>query len=146
MPESVLIVGRNDGWNLEASYARAFEKLGWRVQFWDPHRALRDESKGGRIGNRLSSLIAIEPWLRKANLALLALVEKLRPQLIIVIATDGTRVGTLAQVKVLVPETPLVCIFPDGPHNLSVERIACLPIFDLVLTSSPAWVQSFKTL
>lgn len=146
MTQSVIIVGKNEGWNLEGSYARAFKKLDWDVQFWDPYQALLDEARGGAFGRRFSSFVQVEPWARKANLAFLSRIEKMRPQLILVIATDGTRAGSLAQIKVMAPETFLVCLFPDGPHNLSTDRIACLPVFDLVLTSSPAWMQSFKTL
>lgn len=143
---TALILGQNQGWNLEGSYGRAFAKIGWQTEFWDPQQALNNEVRGAQLGKRFASFVNVEPWLRKANLSLLRIVEQLRPTAIFVIATEGVRAGTLAQIKVLLPHAPLVCIYPDSPHNLSVERISCLPVFDLVTASSPAWVESLKTL
>ncbi|HXD31067.1 MAG TPA: glycosyltransferase [Pyrinomonadaceae bacterium] len=146
MADTVLIVGQDSGWNLEASYGRAFKKQGWKVHFWAPVPSLHEHARGAKLGKLFSSFVNVEPWLRKANLSLLRLAQDLRPDFILVIATEGTRAGTLAQIKVILPKSPLFCLFPDGPHNLNVERISCLPLFDLIATSSPAWVKPFQTL
>lgn len=144
MARSVLIVGHNEGWNLEGSYARAFQHLGWAVHFWEPMQALYRVAKGYRLGRLFSTFVHVEPWLRKSNLELLKLVDNLRPSLILIIATTGLRPGTLAQIKVCVPSSLIYCIYPDSPHNLDTDRIQCLPFFDRVTTSSPAWVNAFK--
>ncbi len=72
--------------------------------------------------------------------------DRSRPALILVIGTEGVRGGTLAQIKALAPGTLVYCVFPDSPHNLDVERIHCLPFFDRVTASSPAWTDAFERL
>lgn len=144
MGRSLLIVGHNEGWNLEGSYARAFEALGWSVHFWGPMSALHRVAKGYRVGRLFSTFVHVEPWLRKSNLELLKFVDTLRPDLVLVIGTTGIRGGTLAQIKVRVPDSLVYCIYPDSPHNLDADRIHCLPFFDRVMTSSPAWVNAFE--
>lgn len=141
---TVLIVGSNRTEALESSYRRAFTMLGWQVQIWDPIEALGRVARGGKLGRIFCTFVHIEPWLRKANLHLLELTVALQPQLILVIGTTGVRSGTLAQIKVWNPKTSIYCLFPDSPHNLDVERIQCLPFFDRVMTSSPAWQKAFE--
>lgn len=99
---------------------------------------------GHRLGRLFSTFIHVEPWIRKANLELLKLADTLRPDLILVIGTGGVRGGTLAQIKVRVPDSRIYCIYPDSPHNLDADRIHCLPVFDRVMPSSPAWVTAFQ--
>ena len=146
MDGSLLIVGTSQVERLESSYARAFQKLNWHVHFWNPLEALHRKSRGHRLGRIFSSFVNVEAWLRKANLELIELAESLRPDLILVITTEGVRAGTLAQIRVQLPRTPICCIFPDTPHNLVPDRIQCLPFFDLVAAVSPAWVNAFERL
>jgi glycosyltransferase involved in cell wall biosynthesis len=146
MARSVLIVGTDTGWNLESSYARAFRQLGWTVNFWNPMEALHRVARGNRLGRLFSTFVHVEPWLRKANLKLLQCVDDLRPQLMLVIGTYGVWAGTLAQIKVVVPELLIYCIYPDTPHNLGSDRVLCLPFFDRVAVVSPAWVEAFERL
>lgn len=146
MSQQILIVGTNSVESLESSYARAFHKLGWKVTFWDPALILKNVVRSGRFGRLLNQFLHIEPWLRKANLALLQTVDTLKPDLVLVIATSGVRAGTLAQIKVRQPTVRLYCIYPDSPHNLDADRIHCLSFFDVVTTSSPAWVAAFQRL
>ena len=146
MAQKVLIVGSNAVEALESSYARAFRRLGWKIHFWEPMAALHTVARGSRFGQLFSTFVNVEPWLRKANIELLSLIDNLRPDLTIVIDTRVVRGGTLAQIKVRVPGVLIFCVYPDSPHNLSAERINCLPFFDLVTTSSPAWTDAFERL
>jgi spore maturation protein CgeB len=66
--------------------------------------------------------------------------------MVLVIGTGGVRGGTLAQLRLLAPEARIYCYYPDSPHNLDADRIHCLPFFDRVYTSSPAWVSAFERL
>ena len=143
---TLLIVGSDRKGNLESSYAKAFRQLGWAVHFWDPQAALRRFSRGAKLGEVFSKFVNVEPWLRKANLELLEVSESLRPELILVIATEGVRAGTLAQLRVQRRRPALYCIFPDTPHNLVPDRIQSLPFFDRVFTVSPAWASAFELL
>lgn len=131
---------------MESSYARAFKKIGWDVSFWNPVEARKRFARGWRVGQLFSTFVHVEPWIRKANLELIYAAEKLRPDLIVVIWTEEVWSGTLGQVKVLLPHTPIYCVYPDSPQSLSSDRIQCLPLFDRFMTVSPAWVEVFERL
>lgn len=140
----LLIVGTNRIETYERSIERAFSKLGWTVNFWNPTLSLARVSRGRRLGRLITSLVHIEPWLQKANLRLIQLVDRLVPDLILVIGTTGVRAGSLAQIRVRCPKTVIYCLYPDSPHNLDLDRIQCTPFFDRITTSSPAWVPAFR--
>ena len=146
MTQSVLIIGHNTGWNLEASYARAFEKLGWKVDFWEPLTALHRVARGSKLGKLFSSYVNVEAWSRKANLELLQMIDVVRPSIVLVIATEGVRAGTLGQLRAQRANAAIYCLFPDTPHNLVSDRIEALPMFDRVMTVSPAWIDAFRRL
>lgn len=146
MPQSILIVGSTEPSRLESSYARAFQKLGCTVHFWDPRLALGKVARASRLGKLISAFVNVEPWSRKANLELLRGAGSLRPDLVLVIGTEGVRAGTLGQLRAQLPETAIYCLFPDTPHNLVPDRIQALPMFHRVITISPAWVESFRLL
>ena len=146
MLETVLIIGNRAPANLEGSYARAFQKMGWAVHFWEPRKALQRVARGLKIGRLFSTFVNVEPWLRKANLELLQLAESIRPQLVLVIATEGVRAGTLGQLRAQFHDILIYCLFPDTPHNLVPDRIQCLPMFDRVMTVSPGWIDAFRRL
>src|SRR2546423_589746 len=143
MPQTVIIVGHNGGWNLEGSYARAFEKLGWQGHFLESYKALQRGARGSKLGRIFSSFVNVEAWARKANLELLHLAEQVRPNLLLVIGTEGVRAGTLGQLRAQLPNSLVYCLFPDTPHNLVPDRIQCLPMFDRVMTVSSGWVDTF---
>ena len=146
MSGTLIIVGTERTEALESSYARAFSSLGWRVRIWDPGQALCRSVRGGRLGGLFAAFVHVEPWWRKANLELLQLASCLQPDLVLVIGTTGVRPGTLAQLRARHPELAIYCIYPDSPHYLDHDRANCLPMFDRVLTSSPAWVEAFARL
>jgi spore maturation protein CgeB len=145
-PGSVLIVGPTSPESLESSYARAFDKTGWAVHRWTPATALAAVARGSRVGRAFARFVRVDAWDRKANLELLRLVDSSRPDVLLIVDTGGVRAGTLGQIRACSPATALVCLYPDSPHNLDPERIASLPLFDLVTTSSPAWVRIFERL
>jgi len=146
MSNSILVVGSTDSSRLESSFARAFQKLGCRIQFWEPEKALARVARGHRLGRLFSRFVNVEPWLRKANLAFLQFAQEVKPNLVLVIGTEGLRAGTLGQLRVQLPRTNIYCLFPDTPHNLVPDRIQALPMFHRVITISPAWVDTFRRL
>lgn len=143
---TVLIIGSDGLESLESSYARAFRQAGWQVLFWQPFAAFASAARGGRLGRLLALFVHVEPWWRKANLQLLQYAAQHKPDLLLVIGTQGVRAGTLAQLRVHLPRLTIYCLYPDSPHNLDSDRIHCLPFFDRVTTSSPAWVDAFLRL
>jgi spore maturation protein CgeB len=142
----LIIVGAERQEALESSYARAFARYGWQVHVWDPAGALHRAARGGLPGRLLSTFVHVEPWLRKASLELLQIAKRVQPELVLTIGTAGVRPGTLAQLRVRHPRCAIYCLYPDGPHYLDHDRVNCLPLFDRVLTSSPAWVEAFSRL
>ena len=146
MSGTLIVVGSRRVEALESSYVRAFSSVGWKVHVWDPVQALHQSVRGGRLGKLFATFVHVEPWWRKANLGLLQLADRVQPELMLVIGTAGVRPGTLAQLRVRCPELAIFCMYPDSPHNLDPERVTCLPIFDRVITSSPAWVEAFGVL
>lgn len=146
MTRRVVIVGPTGAEALESSYARAFDSLGWSVYRWTPATALGAAARGGALGRQFARFVRVDAWERKANLELLRLVDGVRPAILLVIDTGGVRAGTLGQIRARCPDTALYCVYPDSPHNLDGERIAALPLFDRVATSSPAWVDVFARL
>src|ERR1700692_1110692 len=112
MPQSILIAGSTNPSRLESSFARAFQKLGCTIEFWEPERALARVARGHTAGRFFARLVNVEPWLRKANLAFLQLAQEIRPSLVLVIGTEGLRAGTLGQLRAQLPETTIYCLFP----------------------------------
>lgn len=143
---SALIVGATRYGSLESSYQWGLTENGWQVSIWDIQASIDGFARGGAAGRTAGRFLHVEAWVRKANLALFDLVDEARPDLLLVIGTEGVRAGTLAQIKVRVPEIHISCLYPDSPHNLTMDRIQCLPLFDSVLTVSPAWVPPFRHL
>jgi Glycosyl transferases group 1/DUF based on E. rectale Gene description (DUF3880) len=141
----MLIGDENPNW-LAGSYGRAFRAAEIEVSFWDPDRAMQSVARGGKVGRGAARFLHVEAWVRKANSDFLREAKARQSNLILVIATHGLRAGSLAQIRVLCPNTIIYCIYPDSPHNLDNERIACLPFFDRLFASSPVWVDSFRRL
>ena len=139
-PRTVLIIGTQSNGSLESSYGRAFEAIGWQVAWWNPDLARHAMVRGGRLGQLFSTFVDVDPWLRKANLQLLQQVAVLQPDLLLVIATDGVRAGTLAHVRSLSPRTVLYCVFPDSLHQFKAERLLSLPLFDRFTVASSEWI------
>ena len=143
---TVLVIGAGRPESLESSYVRAFRSAGWATERWDPARALETHVRGGRAGAMAARFIHVEPWARKANVELLQAIDRMHPDLVLVIATSGVRAGTLAQAKVVSPRTRIYMLYPDSPHGLDGDRINCLRFCDRVTVSTPAWVEPFRKL
>jgi hypothetical protein len=143
---TALVVGAARPQSLETSYARALATLGWTIERWDPRAALRRAVRGGRLGATLATFVHVEPWVRKANVELLQAVDRLRPRLLLVVATSGVRAGTLAQCRIVSPATRIYMIYPDSPHGMDADRIECLRVCDRVAASTRPWAQAFLAL
>jgi hypothetical protein len=139
----VLLVGSDQIGSLEGSYARAFSKLGWDARFWDPLQALRRAARGGRLGQLLSAFIQVEPWIKKANRALVVQVHALKPDLVLTFTHPAVRPGALAQIRSSI-DAVLVNVWPDTLVNWETSTSACVGLYDLVATYSNASVPSIE--
>jgi hypothetical protein len=138
-----LLVGSDGIGSLESSYARALAKLGWDVRFWDPLRALRSATRGGRVGLLLSAFVQVEPWVKKVNRALVVQVHALKPALMLTFAHPVVRAGALAQIRAST-DAVLVNVWPDTLVNWETSTSACAGLYDLVGTYSNASVSSIE--
>lgn len=143
---TLLIVGSTAIGSLASSYHRAFRRLGWNVYIWNPTEALRQVVRGGRIGHLAMTFLGVEPWIIKANLPLLQQANNVRPTLILVIDMAHIRFGTLVQIRACVPGILIYGLFPDAPYKMTTTGMQCVPGFDRMATSSPAWIEAFERL
>lgn len=144
--QTLLIVGSTAIGSLASSYHRAFRHLGWNVYIWNPTEALRQVVRGGRIGHLAMTFLGVEPWRIKANLPLLQQANNVRPTLILVIDMAHIRFGTLVQIRACVPGILIYGLFPDAPYKMTTTGMQCVPGFDRMATSSPAWIEAFERL
>ena len=135
MSQTVLIVGMDRPEALENCYRRAFLTLDWRVEFFDLAAALRQTTRGGRVGYYLGQFVRFEPWLRKANRQLVIRALELQPDLVLTFTHPQLMPGALAQIKVAT-HAHLVQIWPDTLANWEAALSANLPVYDLVATYS----------
>jgi spore maturation protein CgeB len=132
MPRRVLCVGVGLVHQLPATYARAFEELGWQVSTFDLDEVVRRYARLGRLGARFNDFVPVEPWVRKANRELLVQILASKPDLVLVVGHASVRVGMLAQVAASCPETRFALVWPDTLLNLERAELECLPLYDLV--------------
>jgi len=132
MSRRVLCVGIGLPHHLPATYARAFENLGWQVSRFDLDASVRANTRLGPLGARFNDYVPVEAWVRKANreLLLVALAEK--PDLVIVVGHASTRVGALSQLLAALPKTKVALVWPDTLLNVGRDELECLPLYDLV--------------
>ena len=142
----VLVVG--DFWHgsLEESYARAFELEGTRVKRFTLSAAVHRYTRLGRIGKLLNTFYPMEAWINKANRELVLAAMDFRPNLIVVGGPGPVRVGSLAQIRALSPETRLVLLWPDTLLRILPHVPACLPLYDLVASYARSAVEPFQQL
>ena len=143
---SVMIVGQFWHGSLEGSYARAFESLGCQVTRWDLPGAIQRHTRLRRLGKFINTFWPVEAWINKANRELILAARENQPDLILIGGAGMVRAGALAQIKVTLPDTRLVLLWPDNPLRLMGYVIHCLPLYDLVATYSQSTVEVFARL
>lgn len=126
----IVISGVSTG-GLLASYDRAFSAFGYTSRYFDP-TAARDAliPFAKLVRPALNHLDLVSLNLR-ANRALVTEAIRLDPSLIIICATEPIRPGTLLQLKVSLPSTPIVAIHPDQPIRIPDGAFAALPLYDV---------------
>ncbi len=129
----MLLARRNDA-GLLGLYGRAFQRLGYRTEFWDFESAEARHARLGRIGAYLQQLVIVEPWLKRANRELVITVRERKPGILGVGCATRVTAGALAQIRASSPSTRLVLFWPDPLQNLEVGTVQALPLYDLVAT------------
>jgi spore maturation protein CgeB len=142
----VTVVGRDERFRLEASYARAFGSLGCDVAFYDLDAELARHTRLGRAGRLFGSFVPVEPWARKANRTFYLHVYERVPTLVLVSAHAPVRAGTLVQIKSARPQTKVVLLWPDPFIALEPHILAALPMYDMVATYSRTSMEHLRKL
>lgn len=129
---TVVIYRFTDPYRLEASFGRAFRRLGWRVLYYD--RKEDDdvswfvESRVGRLLTKRT--LTIRKWgTRQRNSSLYEFVSEIQPELVLCIKGDGVMPGTVrrlrdvsGRVAIFHPDSP----FPGSPSFLAEHLEAAL--------------------
>lgn len=141
MTETVLLVG-SVKWEggLAASYKRAFESLGFKVEVFDLEAERARVAPLGRLGYRLMAHLDFFALNAKANRHLVRAVTEIEPTIVVVFCTAFVCAASILQIKVNLPGTKVINIFPDPLHNLRDYGLAALPLYDLFCTHTRAAV------
>lgn len=137
----ILFVGplRYEG-GLASSYKRAFESLGFQVAVFDLEAERARVAPLGKVGSRLMAHLDFFALNAKANRHLVRAVSEMKPALVVVFCTSFVRAASILQIKINLPTTRVINIFPDPLHNLQDYGIAALPLYDLFCTHTQAAV------
>lgn len=151
MDKTILLVvsGSMEG-GLIFSYQHAFEALGWRVEKFDLEAARRASfptpAALDPFMNRLIGHLDIPSVTQKANRELTMRAIKMRPAMVLVTANEMVRPATLVELKVALPETKIVNIFPDTLFNMRDHLVAALPLYDLFCAHTRAGIEHLERL
>ncbi len=139
MNNTVLLVG-SVAWesSLAASYKRAFESLGFRVEVFDLEAARARVAPLGRIGHRLMAHLDFIALNAKANRLLVRAVAEHKPAMVVTFCNEFIRAASILQIKVNSPAIKVINIYPDPLHNLPDYVLAALPLYDLFCTHTSA--------
>ena len=141
----ILLLGNDNGWNLEYSYMSALKDLGHEVSQFDINTSLKKYIKFGRFGNILSNFIPIDPWIKKANRDFVVHFRKHNPDILFVFCNVKVSYGALAYIK-SISNTKIVLIWPDTLTNIQQDIINNYRLFDMVACYSQTSVKSFELL
>jgi spore maturation protein CgeB len=152
-PTILLVVSggnRDNPSGLAFSYWRAFEALGFRVERFDLEAARRATVPAPRaldpLVNRLLGHLDLPTVGHKADRKLWSAARQLDPALVVVFCNEAIRAATLLQLKVSLPSTPIVNVFPDTLFNLRDNVVAGLPLYDLFCTHTRAGLRHLEAL
>ncbi|HZK76032.1 MAG TPA: glycosyltransferase [Candidatus Kapabacteria bacterium] len=131
---NLLICGSFWHGSLEESYARAFERIGWRVVRFDWEQIAR--------AHPLATMAFADKLLRqwigdRVGKWLTAAIEDTRPDLVLVIKGSTISPETLTAAKRILSDRPLVNFNPDSPwdpSNRTKRLLESIPIYDVHFT------------
>lgn len=146
MDKTILLVA-SGSWDagLIFSYKRAFESYGFRVEQFDLDAARRASISTPRfldpVVQRLLPYIDVASAQQKADRELFMRAYALRPAIVLVTCNEGIRASTLMQLKVGLPETKVINVFPDALFNMRANVVQGLPMYDLFCTHTRAGLE-----
>jgi spore maturation protein CgeB len=148
----LFVVSGNWEAGLTFSYRRAFEALGFRTEQFhlEDARLAHVASTAPKVVLPLVSKflghIDLPAATQGANRALMILAMKLRPAIVVVSCGERVRPATLVQLKVSLPGTKVINIFPDTLFNMPEHLVQGLPLYDLFCTHTRAGIPYLEAL
>lgn len=142
----LLIIGTNNEFCLETSYATAAAKAGMEVVRFDPGKEITKYIRLGKLGKYMYDFLHVDAWARKMNRELIIKVKLQKPEILLVVGAGKIYYGTLATLKVIFPKIKILWIWPDTPMNLNSEILHCGKLFDVSATYSKTSILAFKAL
>lgn len=139
----ILLLGNNNGWNLEASYKNAFEMIGCQVEQFDLLERIDRYSKFGKVGRLLNRFISIDSWVKKANRDFVIFVKNFNPDVIISFCNVPVSCGSLAYIKSIL-DVKIVLVWPDTLLNIKQDVINSANLYDMVACYSKTSMPSFE--
>jgi spore maturation protein CgeB len=143
---TVILIGSTWDGGLLASYKRAFEAVGFKVEIFDLEAERMRIAPMGRLGYRLMLHLNFLALNARANRRLVRMVSECKPVLVVTFCNHFVRAASLLQIKVNLPTVKLIDIYPDPLHNLRDHEIAALPLYDLFCTHTHAAVPYLRQL
>ncbi|WP_234736335.1 CgeB family protein [Tellurirhabdus bombi] len=141
----VLLVGYSANYSLEASYYRAFTKIGVITEYFNIYNHLQPYIKFGKVGSLFNQFIPVDIWQRKVNRELALYIKETKPDLVLVFCNAPVLYSTLAFVK-SVCQTKFILIWPDPLTNLQAHVHQSAQLYDGVATYSKNSVPIFEKL
>jgi spore maturation protein CgeB len=152
----IIVAGDGHSELHEAPVCAAFEKLGHDVHrfFWHSYFGRQDVG-GGLVGQfqqlafRFQNKFLLGPQLDRINADLVALVERIRPEVLFIYRGTHITHRTLRRIKTILPRTILIGYNNDDPYGpgqpgwLWRHFLGSLPEYDLALAYRHHNVQDF---
>ena len=142
----LLIVGTDNEFCLETSYATAAAKAGLNVVRFDPNKEIIKYIRLGKFGKYVYDFLHVDAWARKMNRDLIIRTKREKPEVLILVGASKIYYGTLATIKVILPKVKVLWIWPDTPMNLNSEILNCAKLIDVSATYSKTSIPVFNSL
>ena len=140
---SVWIIGSAaDKSNLENSYKRAFEEIGFNAQIYDIQNVIYNKFKFPSISSKFS--LFHKPSIHAANVQLSKVLYEHKPKFVFVVCNAPIMPGTIIYVQSL--GIKIVLIWPDTPVNLDYRFVENIKLYDSIASYSQTLLPYFKRL
>lgn len=141
--KNVWIIGSEaDLFNLEHSYKRAFEEIGFEAKIFDLQNIIYNKFKFPSITGKFS--LFHKPSIHAANVQLSKALFEHKPQLVFVICNAPIMPGTIIYAKSL--GIKIVLVWPDTPVNIDYRFIENIKLYDFVASYSSTILPYFQKL
>lgn len=131
--------------NLEASFKRAFEYQGCKVDVIAFNRILGAYVKLGKLGKMVDRFLPIEAWTKKAGREISLSIKNTDPDLILITGGTTLHLGTLAFIKTYT-KAKILYLWQDPIINLPSNLLDFNSLFDGVASFNEKYINTFQAM